>query len=78
MGLLSGFESWSFDVDGALAPMDGIGEVESWEGNIHDAASCWKVIIVSEESEKMLWSKRVEKTGLEVSRERASVERGSQ
>ena len=33
-------ESWSFDPDGALAPMEGMGDVESWEGKVHDAASC--------------------------------------
>ena len=33
-------------MDGALAPMDGMGDVESWEGNIHDAASCWKDMTV--------------------------------
>lgn len=40
VGFLSGWGSWSFDVEGALAPMDGMGHVESWEGNIHEAASC--------------------------------------
>ena len=24
--------------------MEGIGEAGSWEGNAHDATSCWKVI----------------------------------
>ena len=45
VGFSSVLENWSSDVDGALAPMEGMGEVERWEGNIHDAASCWKVIL---------------------------------
>ena len=45
VGFSSELGSWSFDVDGALAPMEGMGDAESWEGNIHDAASCWKVMV---------------------------------
>lgn len=32
-------------MDGALAPMEGMGDLGRWEGNIHDAASCWKVMV---------------------------------
>ena len=42
--------SWSFDTDGALAPMEGMGDVERWEGKAHDAASCLKVMVSTEGS----------------------------
>ena len=25
--------------------MEGMGDLGRWEGNIHDAASCWKVMV---------------------------------
>ena len=47
IGFSWGLGSCSFDVDvdDGLVPMDGTGDVESWEGKIHDAASCWKVMV---------------------------------
>ena len=45
VGFSSDEGRWSFDVGGALAPMAGTGAMESWEGNIHDAASCRKLIV---------------------------------
>ena len=44
VGFLLGPGSGSFDVETILAPTDGMGDVEMWVGNIHDATSCWKVI----------------------------------
>ena len=32
--------SRSLNTDGVLAPIEGMGDVESWEGKAHDAASC--------------------------------------
>lgn len=49
VGFSSEVGSCSFDIEGALAPTDGTGDVESLEGNIHDAASCWKVMMGSVE-----------------------------
>lgn len=81
VGLLSGLGSWSFDVDGALAPMDGVGEVERWEGNIHDAASCWKVMM-NVKTRRCYGAKDLEGLCREWGRERVKcllcgVERGS-
>lgn len=45
VGFTLGLGSGSFDVDGALTAMDGMGDVESRDGKIHDAASCWKVMV---------------------------------
>ena len=65
VGFSSVLEKGSFDVDGALAPMEGMGDVERREGNIHDAASCWKVMMYVEversdavEQSKILGSRR--------------------
>ena len=44
VGFPSGSGRWSCEVDGTLAPMDGMGEEESWEGNVQDASSCRKVM----------------------------------
>ena len=45
VGFLSEVGSCSFDIEGAVAPMEGTGDVGSREGAIHDAASCWKVMM---------------------------------
>ena len=45
VGFSSELGSWSFGVDGALAPIEGLGDVESWEGKTHDAASCRNVMV---------------------------------
>lgn len=43
-------------MNGALAPMDGTGDLKSWEGKKDDAASCWKVT-VRVEAKLVLWNK---------------------
>ena len=44
VGFPSSWGRWSCEVDGTLAPIDGMGEGGSWEGKVQEAISCWKVM----------------------------------